>query len=92
MYISSDSNSDDQLTFGYIDNKEQLFLPLFFKNLIDSIQYYNMKSYTKKLYNKYSDDNSQIEELLDPIAIQKIPIELLSKYYARLLNLTFVKI
>ena len=84
MYISSDSNSDDQLTFVYIDNKEQLFLPLFVKNIIDSIQYNNMKSYTKKLYNKYSDDNSQIEELLDPIAIQKIPIELLSKYYARL--------
>ena len=77
------SYSDDQVTFGYIDNKEQLILPLFFKKLIDNIPIYNMRSYTKMIYNIYSKDYREIKELLGPIElIPNIPIE---RYYQNII-------
>ena len=49
-----------QLTFEYIDNKEKLMLPLFFKSLIDDISKDNLDKYTKELYSTYSKDNNDI--------------------------------
>ena len=74
-----------QLTFEYIDNKEKLMLPLFFKTLIDNTSKDNMEKYTNTLYNIYSKNNNEIKEFLGSIkSIPNIPIEILSKYYARL--------
>ena len=79
-------NVDDiQLTFEYIDKKEKLFLPLFFKTLIDNVSKNNTDKYTTTLFDEYSKDNEEIIELLGPIkSISDIPVEILSKYYARL--------
>ena len=78
--------SDDiQLTFEYIDKKEKLILPLFFKTLIDNASNKNMKEYNNSLYNTYSENNIQIKELLGSMkSMSNIPLEILSKYYARL--------
>ena len=74
----------DNLTFEYIDCKEKIYFPLLYKSLIDTINTDQLDSYTESLYNKYK-DNSTINKLLYPIIyILNIPIELLSKYYARL--------
>ena len=76
---------DAQLTFEYIDKKEKLLLPLFFKTLIDKISNENINSYTSNLYDDYSEKNEDVKNLLGPIKdIKNIPIEILSKYYARL--------
>ena len=73
-----------QLTFEYIDCKEKLMLPLFFKVLISDIDNYNLKVYTNLLYNTYSKEK-KIEALLNSIkSVTNIPIEILSKYYSRL--------
>ena len=59
-------------------------MPLFFKALIDNALNENMEDYTLSLFNKYK-DNLEIKLLLSRIInIPKIPIELLSKYYAKL--------
>ena len=72
-----------QLTFEYINNKQNLILPLFFKTLIDSTNK-NVDKYTSYLYDEYS-KNERIKNLLDSIRyISDIPVEILSKYYARL--------
>ena len=75
---------DIQLTFEYIDKKEKLLLPLFFKTLIDNISNNNMERYTSSLYDEYS-KNEKVNNLLGSIKnMSEIPIEILSKYYARL--------
>ena len=44
-----------------------------------------MDEYTNILYNDYSKDNVKLKILLDSIkSMRIIPIEILSKYYARL--------
>ena len=73
-----------KLTFDYIDNNQKLALPLFYNTLIDSIEVNEIEKYTELLYSKYSESSTNFEELLNPIkSIYDIPIELLSKYYAR---------
>ena len=75
---------DAELTFEYIDKKEKLFLPLFFKTLIDNISNNNMEKYTSSLYDEFS-KNEKVKKLLGSIrSLSDIPIEILSKYYARL--------
>ena len=74
-----------QLTFEYIDCKEKLMLPMFFKSLIEDTKNDNLDLYTETLYNTYSGKNDDVKELLDQILKMKnIPIEILSKFYARL--------
>ena len=64
---------------------EKLTLPLFFKSLIDNTSIDKMDEYTNSLYNDYSKDNNELKILLDSIkSMRNIPIEILSKYYARL--------
>ena len=78
-------NDEVQLTFEYIDMKEKLILSLFFKTLIKFDSNDNIEKYTKFLYNKYSNKNLEIYKLFEPIlSMTNIPIEILSKYYARL--------
>ena len=74
-----------QLIFEYIDKKEKLILPLFFKILIDKVSNDNLEKYTDLLYKEYSEESDRIKKLLKQlITIQNIPIEILSKYFARL--------
>ena len=74
-----------QLTFEYIEKIEQLVLPIFFKSLIDIQGIDDIKKYTESLYQKFAKGNYKLEELLGSIvSLDNIPIEILSKYYARL--------
>ena len=83
--ILFNKSEEAQLTFEYIDKKEKLVLPLFFKALIDNASNENLEKYNKLLYNAYSKSSQRLKELLEPIQlIPNIPIEILSKYYARL--------
>ena len=79
-------NKDDaKLTFEYIDSNQKLTLPLFYKSLIDSIKINDIQQYTELLYSKYSESSGELMKLLKPIkTLYDIPIELLSKYYARI--------
>ena len=73
------------LTFEYIDCKEKLFYPLLYKSLIEMTKTDKIDIFTESLYNKYSESNTSIKKLLITIKnILNIPLELLSKYYARL--------
>ena len=82
-----DIEQENSLTFEYIDCKEKLILPLFYKSLIEITSKDNIEKYTEHLYKKYS-TNNEVDKLLNPIRnIKDIPIELLSKYYARLYTL-----
>ena len=76
---------DIQLTFEYIDSMEKLTLPIFFKSLIDCVSIDNMDEYTNSLYETYAKDNDNLKTLLGSIkSLINIPIEILSKYYAKL--------
>ena len=53
--------------------------------MIDNASNENIEGYNKLLYNTYSKSSTSIKELLFSIqSIPNIPIEILSKYYARL--------
>ena len=83
--VKSYKSDDIQYTFEYIDKKDKLMLPIFFKVLIDIVSKDNTEIYTKYLYNNYARQNEKIKFLLESIiSIPNIPIEILSKYYARL--------
>ena len=71
------------MTFEYIDRIEKIVLPILFKSIIDDIPIVNMDNYTITLYNEF-EDSADIRLLLGSIySIPNIPIEILSKYYAR---------
>ena len=79
------TNLEEQFTFEYIDSIEQLYLPVYYKCLIEMNERDNFDELTHNLYNFYSTDNKDIKELLEPIdGIPKIPLEILCKYYRRL--------
>ena len=81
---SSSNKNEEKLTFEYIDSLEKLEFPLLYKSLIDSIGLNKKEQFTKILYKNYG-KNDEIKKLLDDIiSIEDLPIELLSKYYARL--------
>ena len=77
-------NKEKQFTFEYIDCIEKLYLPAYFKSLIEVKDEDNFDELTQYLYNSYS-NKKEIKELLGPIeGISKVPIEILCKYFARL--------
>ena len=81
-------NDNLNLTFEYIDCKEKLYYPLLFKSLIEITKIDKTDLFTESLYNKYAKNNEKVKYLLNIIKdIINIPIELLSKYYARLYTL-----
>lgn len=80
-----DKSDDNNLTFDYIDDKLKLIFPLFFKILIENKSNIDFYKYNNYLYKRFYKENNMVKELLGPIkSIPNIPIELLSKYYARL--------
>ena len=77
-------SEENQSIFEYLDDKDKLILPLFYKSLLDNTSLKNIGEYTNYLYDLYS-KNGRIKSLLGPIkSVSNIPIEILSKYYARL--------
>ena len=81
--LSSDIKGE-QYTFEYINNKLELYLPIFYKALIKLNEKDNFDELTHYLYDTYKENNN-IKELLESIdGIPEIPIEILCKYYARL--------
>ena len=79
-------DDDSELTFDYINSKEDLALPMFYKSLIKITpkDKDNIEKFTQHLYHKYSQENEKLKNLLEPIITMKnIPTELLSKYYSR---------
>jgi len=80
-------NSDideEQYTFEEINNIPELFLPVYCKSFFKLNENDIFGELTHYLYIKYS-SNTKVKELLEPIdEIPNIPLEILSKYYARL--------
>ena len=83
-----DRNYDGkEYIFDYIDCNEKRYLPFFYKSLLDYTSLDNLENYTTLLFNKYKNNNEQIHDLLEQIeSMQNIPIEILSKYFVRLLS------
>ena len=71
------------MIFDYIDDIEQLIIPIFHKVLID-MSYDSFDYYTLSMYDEFSKDNSNIKKLLNQvICFKRPPIEILCKYYIR---------
>ena len=74
----------NEYIFEIIDKNEKLLLPINIKLSMESISTEEMENYTTFLYNIYSKDNYYIKQFLGQIeSMQNIPLEILSKYYAR---------
>ena len=78
-----------QLTFDYIDTKEKLVLPIFFKALIDKPLNNSIEKFINSIYLCYNKKNKAKNKnflaLLSTIkSIKDIPKEILSKYFVRL--------
>ena len=77
------------LSIEFIDNKQKLILPLFYKALINDVSNDNMKRYTNNMYNAYNNENDELKSLLYSIEpFSNIPIEILSKYYTRIFTVS----
>ena len=79
-------NLNTQLTFEYINSKENLMLPLFFKSLIENAADNDMYQYTHELFNIYCRQSYQIQGVVDAID-EDTSMEDLSKYYAKLYSI-----
>ena len=76
---------DKLLSFEYVDCKEKLVLPLFYKTLMEISHKDNIEQFTESLYNKYYDKSNNLHIMLDSLKFSSdIPYEILSKYYARI--------
>ena len=79
---------ESKLIFEYIDCKEKLILPLIFQSLIHNNLSENLEKYNNYIYNTYSKDSEEIKQLFEQILpFQNIPVEIISKYYARLYSI-----
>jgi hypothetical protein len=76
-------DSEEQFNFDYIDTKEKLALPMFYKYLIEFAEQDN-NQFHEFLMKNYYDKSKEIKKFLDSINSADIPTELLAKYYCRL--------
>ena len=83
----TNNQNDKDLIFDYVDDKLKLVYPLLYKSLIKINKNDNINLFTGSLYDKYK-KFKDIYDLFNPIIdLSNVPIELLSKYYARLQTL-----
>jgi len=74
-----------QLVFEYIESEEKLLFPILYRAYIEVTNREEINKFTKVIFEKYHKKSKAFQELLGPIKnISNIPIQLLSKYYARL--------
>ena len=76
-------DEENFLNFDYLDSKEKLVFPLFYKHLIaftaHDNQFYNF------LHTRYYNKSNEITHFIDSISdLNDIPIEILSRYYVRI--------
>ena len=75
----------ENINLEYIDNKDQLILPILYKILIEITPSDNIKTLNENLYKNYGKKSKEIEVLFNTIKnIDNIPYELLSKYYSKI--------
>ena len=83
----TNNQNDKDLIFEYVDSNIKLVYPLLYKSLIKINKNDNINLFTGSLYDKYK-KFKDIYDLFNPIIdLSNVPIELLSKYYARLYTL-----
>ena len=83
----TNNQNDKDLIFEYVDSNIKLVYPLLYKSLIKINKNDNINLFTGSLYDKYK-KFKDIYDLFNPIIdLSNVPIELLSKYYARLQTL-----
>ena len=87
--LSINNNANDiepEFIFEYVGKHSELALHLFYKVLIHFADIDEINKYTNELYKNYK-DNADISNLFEPIIeLKNIPVELLSKYYAKALT------
>ena len=84
LKLNLSKSEKNEYIFEIIDKKEKLLLPIDIKLSTESISTEELENYTTFLYNIYSKDNYYIKQFLGQIeSMQNIPLEILSKYYAR---------
>ena len=76
-------DSEEQFNFDYIDSKEKLALPMFYKYLIQFTEQDNSQ-FLEFLMKNYYSKSKEVRKFLDSINSTDIPTELLAKYYCRL--------
>ena len=75
---------NEQVTFEYMDSEEKIKLYLKYKNLINNGKS-EKEDFKEMLYERYYRKSKIMTDFLDSISSkQDIPIEILSKYYARI--------
>ena len=75
---------DDQYLFDQIKEEKDLILPIFYKVLLGMPKIEENNSFIKTICSNYKED-SELYKLLNPIKnIPYIPVELLSKYFAKM--------
>lgn len=78
-------DEDKNLSFEYIDSKEKLLLPMFYKTLMEIEPNDNIEKFTYSLCNDYKNKSTNLDNILNSLkSLSDIPIELLSKFYARI--------
>ena len=92
-----EKKEENQYVFEYFHSKEKLEHSLVYQNFLNKLNIISnddISKFTEYIYNKYS-SNRSIKNLFKPIqSIPNIPIELLSKFYARIYTVEsdFIKI
>ena len=78
-------DNQEHFNFDYIDTKQKLALPMFYKYLIEFTEKDNAE-FINFLYEKYYNKSKEIRKILDNLRnrFPEIPIELLAKYYIRM--------
>ena len=77
-------DDDVKFNFDYIDTKEKLVLPMFYKHLIELTETDN-EAFINFLYKKYYYKSKEMRKFLESFeSVSDLPVELLSKYYSRI--------
>ena len=83
-FIFLKRDDDVKFNFDYIDTKEKLVLPMFYKHLIELTETDN-EAFINFLYKKYYYKSKEMRKFLDSFeSVSDLPVELLSKYYSRI--------
>ena len=82
VFEKKNSETKD-LNFEYVKQKEQLILPIYFPNFMDILSEEEIKNFNLYILNKYISEKELVDVFEQLINVDKIPHEILSKYWAR---------